>query len=62
MQQLSFKTIYSVINRPDVAGAVLQSALLLINSLINNSVSQPFHHNLQNIINHKPEELWEMTF
>ena len=41
-----------IINRPGVAGAVLQSPPLLIDS-----VSQPFPPNLQNTINHKPKEL-----
>ena len=45
-----------IINRPGVARAVLQSASWLIHSLIQ-SLSQPFPPNLQNIINHKPEEL-----
>ena len=45
------KYFSSIINRPGVAGAVLQSASSF------HWVSQPFPHNLQNIINHKPEEL-----
>ena len=37
-----------IFNRPGVAGAVLQSPMLLIDSVI-----QPFPPNRQNIINHK---------
>ena len=44
-------------NRPGVAGAVLQSASLLIKSL-----RKPFPPNLQNIINYKPEELGSRNF
>ena len=46
-----------MINRPGVAGAVLQSALSLIYW-----VSEPFPHNLQNIRNHKPEEPGSWNF
>ena len=46
-----------IINRPGVAGAVLQSASLLIKW-----VSEPFPPNLQDIINHKPEELGKESF
>ena len=44
--------ISHVINRPSVAGAVLQSPSLLIHSFIN-SVSHPFPPNLHNINNPK---------
>ena len=46
-----------IFNRPGVAGAVLQTASSLIHS-----VGQPFPPNLQNIINHKPEELGSWNF
>ena len=45
--------IWEVINRPGLAGAVLQTPSSLINS-VSESVSQPFPPNLQDIINHKP--------
>ena len=44
-------------NRPGVAGAVLKSASSLIYYF-----SEPFPPNLQNIINHKPEELGSWNF
>ena len=46
-----------IINRPCVAGAVLQSA-----SSFTDSVGQPFPPNLQNIINYKPEEPGSWNF
>jgi hypothetical protein len=54
---LSEHVVESIFNRPGVAGAVLQSASLLIHSL-----SQPFLPNLQNIINHKKEKLGSWNF
>ena len=51
---LSIK-LFNFFNRPGVAGAVLQSASFT--QSLSHSVSQPFPPNLQNIINHKPEEL-----
>ena len=45
-----------IFNRSGVVEAVLQSALWFIDSF-SQSVSQPFPPNIQNIINHKPEEL-----
>ena len=52
------KKCYSalIFNRPGVAGAVLQSPSLLINSFIE-SVSHPFPPNLQNNITPKSKEL-----
>ena len=49
------------INRPGVARAVLQSASWSIHSFTE-WVSDPFPPNLQNIINHKPEELGSWNF
>ena len=43
----------AIFNRPGVAGAVLQTRLLLLNSLIQ-SVNDPFPQNLHNIITPKP--------
>ena len=45
-----------VVNRPGVAGAVLQTPSSLINSLID-SLTDPFPQNLQNIITPEPLEL-----
>ena len=53
--------VYYIINRPGVAGAVLQSPLLLIHSF-NNWFSDPFPPNLQNIRTPKPEELGSWNF
>ena len=44
--------LHPLFNRPNEAGAVLQTPLLLINYMIH-----PFPPNLQNIINPKPSEL-----
>ena len=44
---------FTTMSRFSVAGAVPQTPLALIYSLID-SVSHPFPQNLQNIINHKP--------
>ena len=48
--------VYYIVNRPGVAGAVLQTALSFIDSFIH-SFSEPFPPDIHNIINPKPLEL-----
>ena len=53
--------LFYIFNRPGVAGAVLKSPLLLINSF-SQSVSHPFPPNLQDTFTSKPYELGTWNF
>ena len=59
--EISHMSVCPVINRPGVAGAVLQTASSLINSLIK-WVTEPFPPDIHNIIKPKPLELESWNF
>ena len=53
--------LFLLINRPGAAGAVLQTPLSLCHSF-SQSVTDPFPHNFQNIINPKPYNISHVKF